>query len=43
MTLQAILSSRGTASEFALSIVTHLSDKQTAQMIAESICWPHSL
>jgi 4-methyl-5(b-hydroxyethyl)-thiazole monophosphate biosynthesis len=31
------------ADDFALSIVTHLSDKQTAQMIAESICWPHGL
>jgi protein deglycase len=40
-----ILTSRGagTATEFALSIVTHLTNKQTAQMIAESICWPHGL
>ena len=40
-----ILTSRGagTATEFALSIVSHLTDKQTTQMIAESICWPHGL
>lgn len=40
-----ILTSRGagTATEFALSLVQHLTDKHSTQKIAESICWPHRL
>jgi 4-methyl-5(b-hydroxyethyl)-thiazole monophosphate biosynthesis len=40
-----IITSRGagTATEFALQLVSHLTDQATAIEIAESICWPHGL